>query len=101
VDVVPASVRTETEVERTMLVNVLAGSLIVVASFFVTRLVIVWTSPGTVEKAVDVAKDVDRIVEVAGLRVVACRPALVLVIVAQTVEPGRNTVEVLVKDVMV
>jgi hypothetical protein len=101
VDVVPASVRTETEVERTMLVNVLAGSLIVVASFFVTRLVIVWTPPGTVEKAVDVAKDVDRIVEVAGLRVVACRPALVLVIVAQTVEPGRNTVEVLVKDVMV
>jgi hypothetical protein len=101
VDVVPASVRTETEVERTMLVNVLAGSLIVVASFFVTRLVIVWTPPGTVEKAVDVAKDVDRIVEVAGLRVVACRPALVLVIVAQTVEPGRNKVEVLVKDVMV
>ena len=81
-EVVPASVRTETEVERMMLVRVLAGWLIVVASFFVMTLVMVWTSPGTVEKAVDVANDVDRIVEVAALMVVAARPALVLVIVA-------------------
>jgi hypothetical protein len=84
-----------------VLVRVLAGSLIVVAWFFVMRLVIVWTSPGTVEKVVDVANDVDNTVEVAGLSVVAARPALVLVIVAKTVEPGRNTVDVLVKDVMV
>jgi hypothetical protein len=54
-----------------------------------------------VEKAVDIVKDVDKTVEVAGLRVVAGRPALVLVTVAQTVDPGRNTVDVLVKDVMV
>jgi hypothetical protein len=101
VDVVPASVRTETEVERMVLMRVLAGWVIVVASFLVATLVIVVTWPRTVEKAVDVAKDVDRIVEVAGLRVVAWRPALVLVIVANTVGPGRNTVEVLVMDVMV
>ena len=49
----------------------------------------------------DVAKEVDRIVEVAALSVVAGRPALVLVSVAQTVGPGRNTVEVFVKDVIV
>jgi hypothetical protein len=71
VDVVPASVRTETEVERMVLVRVLAGWVIVVASFLVARLVIVVTWPGIVEKAVDVAKEVDRIVEVAGLSVVA------------------------------
>jgi hypothetical protein len=61
----------ETEVERMVLVRVLAGWVIVVASFLVARLVIVWTSPRIVEKAVDVAKEVDRIVEVAGLSVVA------------------------------
>jgi hypothetical protein len=82
VDVVPASVRTETEVERMVLVRVLAGWVIVVASFLVARLVIVVTWPGIVEKAVDVAKEVDRIVEVAGLSVVAWRPTPVLVIVA-------------------
>lgn len=49
----------------------------------------------------EVAYEVDRTVEVAALRDVAPRPVLVLVMVAQEVDPGIDTVDVLVNEVMV
>lgn len=51
--------------------------------------------------AVEVAYEVDRIEEVAALRVVAPRPGLVLVMVVQEVDPGIDIVEVLVNEIMV
>lgn len=49
----------------------------------------------------EVAKEVERIVDVAGLRVVAGRPELVLVSVTQYVDPGKLMVDVFVKEVVV
>lgn len=49
----------------------------------------------------EVANEVERRVEVAGLRVVAGRPELVLVTMTQYVDPGKLMVDVFVKEVVV
>ena len=97
----PASVTTTVEVDWMRLVMVLAGWLTVVISVLSARFVMVTTLPVTVEKSREVVNEVDRIVDVAGFKVVAGRPALVLTTVTQAVGPVSEVLEVFVKDVIV
>lgn len=91
----------EVDVDRTTLVIVVAGCVTVVTEVRVARLVIVIRFPEIVWVAVEVAKEVERMVDVAGLRVVPGRPELVLLTVAHSVGPGKLIVDVFVKDVIV
>jgi hypothetical protein len=94
-------VRTDTDVDVTNLVTVLAGWDTVAVENFVATLVTVSTLPACVTSWTEVAKDVDRTVEVDAFRVVAGRPELVLVAVTQVVCPGRVKTAVLVNCVIV
>ena len=98
---VPASVKTDTEDDVTILVTVLAGWVKTVVANFVARLVVVATLPDCVTSWTEVAKEVDKTVEVETFSVVAGRPALVLVAVTQVVWPGRVNTDVLVNCVTV
>lgn len=99
--VVPASVRTDTDVDVTNLVRVLPGCETVAVENLVARLVTVATLPDCVISWTELAKEVDKTVEVEAFSVVAGRPALVLVAVTQDVWPGRVKVDVFVNCVIV
>jgi len=94
-------VRTDTEEDVTTFVTVLAGWETIVVENFVARLVTMATLPDCVTSWTEVAKEVDRTVEVEAFSVVAGRPALVLVAVTQVVWPGRVKTDVLVNCVTV
>ena len=93
--------RTDSDVDVMNLVTVLAGSETVAVENFVATLVTVATLPGCVTSLTEVAKEVDKTVEVEAFSVVAGRPALVLVAVTQDVWPGRVKTAVLVNCVIV
>lgn len=97
----PASVRTETDKDVTSLVTVLAGWERVAVENFVATFVTVAMLPDCVTSWTELAKDVDKTVEVEAFSVVPGRPALVLVAVTQNVEPGNVKVDVLVNCVIV
>jgi hypothetical protein len=94
-------VRIDTDVDVMNLVRVLTGCERVAVENLVARLVTVATLPGCVTSWTELAKEVDKTVEVDAFSVVAGWPALVLVAVTQDVWPGRVKVAVLVNSVIV